>query len=83
MAESFLEAQLRRIRALTERMSQLQAYAAEFRVPRVGEMSVAGNPLYDARDYRLLSSLDDDREEKESARAAHAESPRRRRRRRR
>ena len=82
MAESFLEAQLQRIRALTERISQLQSYAAEFRTARIGEMSVAGNPLYDARDYRMISSFDDDDPEEKPARPSHAESPRRRRRRR-
>ena len=83
MAESFLESQLQRIRALTERVSQLQSYVSEFRSARFNHLSVAGNPLCDARDYRMLSSLDEDPDDREAARPAPSEPPRRRRRHRR
>ena len=78
MAESFLEAQLQRIRALSERMSQVQMYAEQWRRDFLED--APGNPLYAARDYRLLSSLDDESRESTTS-PAPTEPPRRRRRR--
>ncbi|HEV3141695.1 MAG TPA: hypothetical protein VGY57_14320 [Vicinamibacterales bacterium] len=93
MAESFLEAQLQRIRAWSARMSEVQPIAVEYRAGSglsrtlrrnlgLDDESSVNNPLYDARDYRMLSSLDEERRDKEE-RAAAPEPPRRRRRRRR
>ena len=83
MAESFLEAQLERIRAWTERMSQVQSYAERSRNDFVPEHS--HNPLFGARDYRMLSSLPSEEDEpaEKPERAPRAEPARRRRRRRR
>jgi len=81
MAESFLEAQLQRIRELSERMSQVQSYAEEARRDRVGD--AYENPLYGARDYRMVSFLDEEPALTTAARTEHTEPSRRRRRRRR
>jgi len=78
MAESFLQGQLRRIRALTERMSRVHAYAEQTCEACVARRSE--NPLASARDYRMISSIADEP-------ATHTDPPsgpaRRRRRRRR
>ena len=79
MAESFLEAQLQRIRELTERMSQVQAYAAQSRRAYLDD--APENPLYGARDFRLLSSSLDEESREPAARRAPSDPPRRRRRR--
>jgi len=79
MADSFLEGQLRRIRALSERMSQLQAYSEESRAQRA--QCESENPLYGARDYRMISSLRDEPERAEVRRDTATDSRRRRRRR--
>ena len=83
MAESFLEAQLERIRAMTERMSQVQSYAERSRRDFVPDHS--DNPLYGARDYRTVSSLpsEEDEPEEKTERASRHEPARRPRRRRR
>ena len=78
MAESFLETQLQRIRELTERMSQIQAYAEQSRREYLD--GAPENPLYGARDFRLLSSLDQESRDRAAPRAP-SEPPRRRRRR--
>ena len=76
MAEPFLEAQLRRIRGLIERMARVQSLAEEGRAIHIYERPE--NPLYAARDYRMLSSIDQEPPSKH-----WSESSRRRRRRRR
>ena len=58
MAESFLEGQLKRIRAWTERMTQVQSYADRCRHEFVPHLS--NNPLCSVRDYRMLSSMRDE-----------------------
>ena len=54
MAESFLEAQLKRIRALTERISRVRSYVRQLREEH-GEF-VTNNPLFGVRDYRIVAS---------------------------
>ena len=73
MTDRFLEAQLRRIRALSEQMSQVQAYAEESRAHR--PQWVNENPLYGARDYRMISSLGDDPGQAETRRGADSRLP--------
>ena len=70
MAEPFLEDQLKRIRALTAHMSQVHSYSEHPYEARVDDANE--NPLFHARDYRMLSSM-----------AEEPRAPRRRRRRRR
>lgn len=60
MAESFLEEQLQRIKALTERMRQVQNRAAELtrELAREREMH-HHSPLQDIRDLRTHTSVPD------------------------
>ena len=65
MAESFLEEQLKRIRALSERMSQVRSEAAAIAQARARDRELANrDPLTAVRDYRPYPGND-------------AESPRR------
>jgi hypothetical protein len=55
MSDAFLEGQLRRIRELTERMSQVQSRTAELSVEIARDrMSMRQNPLADVRDLRVI-----------------------------
>ena len=81
MAESFLQAQLRRIRALSERMSKVHACVEQTYEACVARQS--DNPLFSARDYRMVSSIADEPRVRETRDEPPAASTRRRRRRRR
>ncbi len=73
MGDSFLEEQVRRIRQLTERMTQVTNRShVEAEIARERE-SVGHGPLHSVRDMRVVDSV--------PRRSAAADSPRRRRRR--
>ena len=75
MGDSFLEEQVRRIRQLTERMSQVIRRPELDEEPAFDRGASGYGPLHQVRDVRIINSVPDRRE------PAH-DGPRRRRRRR-
>ncbi len=57
MSDSFLEEQLRRIRQLGERMSQVTAHRADEEAAR--ERQYSHGPLREIRDVRIVNSVPD------------------------
>ena len=58
MSEHFLEEQLKRIREMTERMTRLQARAAELSEEFERDRAIARwGPLQEVRDLRTYSSI--------------------------
>lgn len=81
MAENFLEEQLKRIRQLTEQMSQVRSCAAELSEEVNRDRAMAWrSPLHEVRDFRCLSSIGHmpDRAEDHGGRPAARPAPRRR-----
>jgi hypothetical protein len=75
MAESFLEEQLKRIRAMTEQMSRATHRAAELNdeLARTREASRQG-PLNDVRDFRHYSSTNSASIANDSKEQSHADA---------
>jgi hypothetical protein len=83
MADVFLERQLKRLREMSERMSQARERAAELaeQIDR-DRKAIPQGPLQEVRDFRYHPGMRGDQAEPEAPRRSTAnESPRRRRRR--
>jgi hypothetical protein len=83
MAENFLEEQLKRIRQLTEQMSQLRSHAAELSDEMIRNRAMTKrSPLHEVRDFRSYSSIDQtpDHAEDHVVRSTPRQAPRSRRR---